>query len=283
MKSQCLAMTTIAIFVGSNSFGMALTPQPSEVCYDALGNTRYVPVGEPCKANEQKTKIIPQTSNPADDPQAQLQQQVTDLTAKVSALQSQVNQAQQKQNSSDPSQSGYVSHPGDSSAYNPKDVGRPGHDADPNWTLGFKRDGLAHNAVRAPFVVVDRNGVAIFVVTEDGSAGRAAQLVDATGNERVGMHIDPSGPQFTLFGNNLKSSVRLYSENNNGKEQFYNYASESVLALGSSVSSTGAIHIGDEKGREKVEISADLDHGEIVLRGTDKNVPVWAFSLLPHL
>ena len=97
---------------------MALTPQPSEVCYDAYGNTRYVPVGEPCKSNETKTKILPQVNaDPADDPQAQLQkqltdlqaqfqQQVSDLTAKVSALQAQVNQSKNDQTPDYPESTG---------------------------------------------------------------------------------------------------------------------------------------------------------------------------------
>ncbi len=58
---------------------------------------------------------------------------------------------------------------------------------------------------------------------------------------------------------------------------------QSVLAMGSSASATGTIHEGDASGIEKVEVSANLSHGAIVLRGTDDNVPGRAFSLLPHL
>lgn len=91
MRNLFLAITAAATLFGSLRVAIAaLTPQPSEGCYDALGNTRYVQVGERCKANEQKTKIIPQTSDPAEDPQAEVQKQVTDLTAQVSALQAQV-------------------------------------------------------------------------------------------------------------------------------------------------------------------------------------------------
>jgi hypothetical protein len=39
-------MAVAAMCVGSIRVASAFSPQPSEVCYDALGNTRYVPAGD---------------------------------------------------------------------------------------------------------------------------------------------------------------------------------------------------------------------------------------------
>ena len=282
MKSQFLAVAAAntLTLVGPIRVVMALTPQPSEVCYDAYGNTRYVPVGEACKSNETKTKIIPsQATDPAADPQAELQKQVADLTAKVSALEAQINSSQKKQNDSDKSQSGYVAHP---------------------------------NRVTAPFQVVDSAGNVIVDVeagTTNGTFrglrayamnGSFAQLgnrdpsfyanvsVHAPHDDKpkvaIGIRADNGLPVVSIIGSDGKATAEMTQNSSGGEMHFYNLSGQLTTIIGTN-SGNGEGHavFADANQNPLLIMGAAGDHGDVILGDGKKSIPIWEMALTGFL
>jgi hypothetical protein len=226
LKSQFLAIAAAATLVGSIRVVTAdnVTPPipPSEVCYDDLGNTRYVTAGAPCKPNEKRTKLIPgMTPDPADDPQAQLQKQVTDLIAKVSALQAKVDQAKKDQDKSEkdkdqdkpdkeqpegpPDNAFYDAKtgklikspikrlepdPGDPSLPDNQFHKMPGQKAATQKQQTNASGGAAMQRVKAPFEVVDSHGKVILRVSEDAETPKGAHVtIGASGGNKYGVRV----------------------------------------------------------------------------------------------
>jgi hypothetical protein len=230
LKSQFLAIAAAATLVGSIRVVTAgnVTPPipPSEVCYDDLGNTRYVKAGAPCKPDEKRTKLIPgMTPDPADDPQAQLQKQVTDLIAKVSALKAKLDQSKKDQDKSekdqDKSEKEQPDGPPNGAFYDSKTgkpIKSPIHRLEPDQgdpslpdnqfhrmpgqnDVAKKQQsnssgGAAMQRVAAPFEVVDSHGKVILRVSEDAATPKGARVtIGASGGNKYGVRVFNEGGQ----------------------------------------------------------------------------------------
>jgi hypothetical protein len=216
LKSQFLAIAAAATLVGSIRVVIAgnVTPpiSPPAVCYDDLGNTRYVKASEPCKPDEKRTKIIPQmTPDPADDPQAQLQKQVTDLIAKVSALQAQLDQSKKDQGKSEKEQPEgapmqyidaktqkqieslvhrLVADEGDPSLPDNQVHMMPGQKGAAKKEQPNSSGGAVMQRVAAPFEVVDSHGKVILRVSEDAETPKGAHVtIGASGGNKYGVRV----------------------------------------------------------------------------------------------
>jgi hypothetical protein len=310
LKRQYLAIAVAAMLVGAIRVGIAQDVNavnqqfpPTDLCYDQLGNTRYVKAGSSCNPNERKMKVLPQwNGDPADDPQAQLQNQVTslqakfqqqvaDLTAKVAALQTQVNQ------NADNSGSGLHQMPGQTGAS--KNNLANASPKIPSSTIGTK--------VIAPFFVTDSSGNLIMVVdapakgtvsgmtiyNPDGSfvqvgpgqSGYSGVRVydgrtGSTARAFMGM-LEDSRPGFALAKKDGSLSSAISSSGDNGEMDFFNSSGKLAAVIGANPENgEGHAKFMDPSGTPLALIGAAGTHGDVLLFGEGKRIPVWEFTLV---
>ncbi len=162
------------------------------------------------------------------------------------------------------------------------------------------------HVVTAPFKVVDSNGVEILdveggagtfrglrVYTKNDSfaqlgtsdaAGYANIAVHLPGDQspRIAMGILGSGrPVFAIRNSSGVLTSEVTEVNGGGQAAFTNPAGLTVALIGDDPKNAeGHAQLMDPGGTIKVDLGPVGTHGDIVLYGNGKSIPVWAFMLL---
>lgn len=227
----------------------------SAVCYDDVGNTRYIKASDSCKPDEHRAKILPSmTPDPADDPTAQLQKQVADLMAKVSALQAQVNTKADAPKADKPAPEGAplqfidpktekqirslvqeLVAQDNNPAGEQKGTMKAPKDPPATKSPSSSSGGGSTQRVTAPFEVVDSKGTVLLRVSEDSSNAQGAHItIGRSGGGHYGIRVFNDSGQF-------------------------------VTGVGQSQAGGGLVVVG-EGGNSVVTMSAS-DHGVTVFKG----------------